>query len=70
MELEFIKILLWVIGGLMGLLVLVVGWIGNRIHNRLDSISSSLAAIERDLRKELGALDRRVAQVETRVDMQ
>ncbi len=64
MELELIKILLGAIGGLLGLLVVVVGWIGARIHGRLDSISTSLAKIERDLRGDLAHLDRRVTRAE------
>jgi hypothetical protein len=66
MELELIKYLLEVIGSLLGLLVLVIGWIGARIHGRLDSISTSLSAIEKDLRADLSHLDRRMAVVETK----
>jgi len=65
MELELIKILLGAIGSLLGLLVVVVGWIGARIHNRLDSISGSLSKIERDLRGDLAQLDRRITRTET-----
>lgn len=66
MELEMIKILLWVIGGLTGLLTLVIGYIDARIHGRLDAISGSLAAIERDLRRELVGFDRRITHLEAR----
>jgi hypothetical protein len=66
MELELIRGLLWAIGGLLGCLVLVIGWIGARIHARLDSISQSLAAIERDLRSDLAVLDRRITLCEVR----
>lgn len=64
MELELVKALLQVIGALLGCLVVVVGWIGARIHARLDSISGSLAAIERDMREDLTSLDRRVTRCE------
>ncbi|MFA6064059.1 MAG: hypothetical protein WC736_15830 [Gallionella sp.] len=64
MELEIIKLLLGIAGSLIGLLTVVVGWIGVRIHSRLDSISKSLQAIERDLRSDLSGLDRRVVRLE------
>lgn len=70
MELDLIKILLGTIGSLVGLLVIVIGWIGMRIHARLDSISNSLSAIEKDLRDELVTLDRRITRVETKTERQ
>jgi hypothetical protein len=69
MELEIIKIFLTVTGGLLMLLTSVVGWIGIRIHARLDSISKSLASIERDLRGDLSNLDRRVVALEVKQGM-
>lgn len=66
MEIEVIKVLLTVVGSLMGVLVIVIGWIGTRIHGRLDSISISLSAIEKDLRKDLSQLDRRITHVEAK----
>lgn len=69
MDIEIVKIFLTVIGGLLAVLVGVIAWIGNRIHNRLDSMSNSLSAIEKDLRKDLSSLDRRMSQVEAHVDV-
>ena len=66
MELEVIRVLLTVVGALLSILVLVIGWIGTKIHGRLDSISMTLAAIEKDLRKDLSHLDRRLTRVEAR----
>jgi hypothetical protein len=66
MEMEVVKTLLWAIGGLLSCLVIVIGWIGLRIHARLDSISVSLSAIEKDLREDLTSLDRRLTVLETR----
>ena len=64
MENEIVNLLITVVGGLLVLLITVIGWIGNRIHNRLDSISTSLASIEKDLRGELTHLDRRISKIE------
>lgn len=62
-------------GGLFMLLIGVLGWIGQRVHSRLDklsdmldekltSMSSTLAGIERDLRGDITALDRRISHLE------
>jgi len=64
MENEIVNLLIAIVGGLLAVLIAVIGWIGNRIHNRLDSISTSLASIEKDLRGELTHLDRRVSKIE------
>ncbi len=46
------------------LLVATLGWIGNRVHAKLDEINNTLSSIERDLRKDLAGLDRRVSRLE------
>lgn len=62
-------------GGLFALLIVVLGWIGSRVHSRLDKLSDmldekltkmsgTLVVIERDLRTDISALDRRVAHME------
>lgn len=69
MELEIIRTLLGISAGLIATLTIVIGWIGARIHSRLDSISRSLTAIERDLRGDLSDLDRRVVKLEVAAEM-
>jgi hypothetical protein len=59
-----INMILPVISGLMATLILIIGWIGNRIHTRLDEISKTLGTIERDLREDLSDLDRRLTILE------
>jgi hypothetical protein len=60
-------------------LIGVLGWIGARVHTKLDELSgklesgigsmnNTLSAIERDLRGELTDLDRRMTRVETHCD--
>lgn len=65
-ELDVLSILMSVIGGLVVILTAVIGWIGSRIHSRLDSIAGSLQSIERDLRGDLTNLDRRLVVIETK----
>jgi hypothetical protein len=63
----------------MGILIMVLGWIGSRVHTklddlaarmevRLDGLNRTLNSIERDLRGDLVSLDRRVTRVEARCD--
>ena len=62
-------------GGLFSILVVILGWIGNRVHTRLDdltimldekltNVTSTLSTIEKDLRSELTKLDRRTTILE------
>ena len=67
-----IQIFLWVVGGLLSVLVMVVSWGVNLtqkkvegIAEKLGEINLTLAGIERDLRGELAGLDRRVGQLQT-----
>ena len=69
-ELNILGFLMGAIGGLIGLLTLVIGWIGSRIHTRLDDISKSLSSIEKDLRKDLSSLDRRLIAIETKHEIE
>ena len=62
---QMMNTLLQLIGGLLGLLVVVVGWIGNRIHLRLDAINDTLGKIDKDLGDKVNGLDRRLVKLET-----
>ena len=64
-----IDILFVIIGGLMSTLVVIIGWIGNKIHERLGEINDTLSAIDRDLRHELSRLDTRLSVVETKIKL-
>jgi len=69
-EVNMLSVLMGLIGGLVGLLTVVLGWIGTRIHGRLDDISKSLSGIEKDLRKDLSSLDRRLIAIETKHELE
>lgn len=64
--------------GVITILLGVLGWIGARVHNKLDSLGEKLEAglkemnrtlsgIERDLRGDLNDLDRRISHLEGKV---
>jgi len=48
-------------------LIVVIGWMGNKLHDRLGEINETLATIDKDLRHELSRLDTRVAVIESKV---
>ena len=60
-------ILMPIVGGLMSVLIIVIGWMGNKLHERLGEINETLATIDRDLRHELSRLDNRLTVVETKI---
>lgn len=70
MEAVLLQIALTIAGGLFVVLITIVGWIGSRIHARLDEMSKALQAIERDLRKDLVNLDRRLYAIESQCNPQ
>ena len=61
------SILMPVIGGLISVLIMIIGWSANQINTRLTDINDTLNSIERDLRKELHAIDSRLSVVESKV---
>jgi hypothetical protein len=73
---EIINIIVALTAGLFTVLIVVIGWIGSRVHTKLDDLSlvvatkfdelnKTLIAIERDLRDDLHDMDRRIILLET-----
>jgi hypothetical protein len=60
-------ILMPIVGGLMSVLIIVIGWMGNKLHERLGEINETLATIDRDLRHELSRLENRLTVLETKI---
>lgn len=61
------SILMPVIGGLMSVLIMIIGWSANQLNSRLTDINETLISIERDIRKELSAIESRLSVVESRL---
>ena len=57
-------LLMSLIGILVGVLTLVIGWAGNRLYSQLDQINNTLLNIDKELRKELSTLDTRLTVLE------
>lgn len=78
-ESAFNGILIGLLVFFFGMLVIVLGWIGSRVHAKLDDlysvldiklgeVTNKLGGIERDLRSELTGLDRRVSKIEGQIE--
>lgn len=67
-----VSIALGVIAGLFGVLMAVLGWLGNRIYNKLDEVAKSIAAmydrvgeVKDELHDRITGIDKRVTRIET-----
>ena len=60
-------ILMPVIGFLISVLIMIIGWSANQLNSRLTDIHETLISIERDIRKELSLIESRLSVVESRI---
>jgi hypothetical protein len=65
---ELLPLLLWLLSATGTALAAILTWLGAMVWRRLGEIAQSLRAIEKDLRADLSALDRRVSFIEGRCD--
>lgn len=59
--------LMVVIGILVSILIVIIGWIGSRIYEQLGEINITLINIDKELRQELSRIDTRLTVVETKI---
>jgi hypothetical protein len=64
-EAQLITILLSLVATLFGLLVLISGWMGNKVYQKLSEMANTMHSIEVDLHGKISNLDRRVTIIET-----
>ena len=60
-------ILMPVIGFLISVLIMIIGWSASQLNSRLTDINETLISIERDIRKELSLIESRLSVVESRI---
>ncbi len=53
---------------LFGVLVTVLGWLGNKFYAKLDEISKNIVDMAGELHDRINGLDRRVTKVETQYE--
>ena len=66
-ETQLLAIAASLVATLFGLLVAIIGWLGNKFYSKLDEISKNLVLMAGELHDRINGLDRRVTVVETRV---
>ena len=59
--------LMTIIGILVSILIVIIGWIGSRIYEQLGEINITLTNIDKELRQELSRIDTRLTVVETKI---
>lgn len=65
-EVMLLTIAASLVATLFGLLVAILGWLGNKIYTKLDEMSSTMHGIAGDLHDRINGLDKRITVVETR----
>jgi len=64
-----ITVLLSLVAALFSILVLMLGWMGNKLYGKLDEMARAMHNIESDLHGRISNLDRRVTRVETKCSL-
>lgn len=62
---EGIQLVLPLLTGISILTCSLIGYIGSKLYEKLNEMSGTLRSIERDLRSEIGGIDRRVTRLES-----
>jgi uncharacterized protein YoxC len=61
---QLLNIALVVVGTLFSLLMAIIGWMGNKIYNKLEDVEKQISEIEKELHEKILVLDRRVTRLE------
>lgn len=57
------------VAAMFGLLCAILGWLGNRIYNKVDEMAKNLTTMAGELHTRINSIDTRVVAVETKLDM-
>ena len=60
----FTALMLSLVGTFFGLLVAVLGWMGNKIYLKLEEVNLNLGRLDRDLTIKVHEIDKRVTRLE------
>ncbi len=53
---------------LFGLLVAILGWMGNKVYEKLSEMARLMSIIEKDLHGQISGIDRRVSYLEVKCE--
>lgn len=54
---------------LFGVLIAILGWMGNKVYVKLDEMARTMHTIAGDLHTRISGIDIRLVRVETKVDV-
>lgn len=55
------------VAALFGILIAILGWMGNKLYNKLDEMARSMHLIEKDLHGQINNLHIRMVRVEDHI---
>lgn len=64
MDVTLLTIASSLVATLFALLILVLGWLGNKTYSKLDEISRNLVEMAGELHERINGIDRRVVRLE------
>ena len=67
-ETQLLTIACMLVATLFGILVAIIGWLGNKFYTKLDEISKNLVTMAGELHDRINGLDRRTTILETRIE--
>ena len=57
------------VAALFGILIAILGWMGNKMYEKLTEMAKSMQLIEKDLHGQISMLDRRVTRIEDHINI-
>ena len=57
------------VASLFGILIAILGWMGNKLYEKISEMAGSMRSIEKDLHGQISNLDRRVTRIEDRFEL-
>ena len=67
-ETQLLTIACMLVATLFGILVAIIGWLGNKFYTKLDEISKNLVTMAGELHDRINGLDRRTTVLETKIE--
>ncbi len=67
-ELTLLALAASLVATLFGLLVMVLGWLGAKVIQRLDTLADKLDVVSGELHTRINGIDSRLTKVETRCE--
>lgn len=64
---QFLAILMSLVASLFGILIMIFGWLGNKMYSKLEEMNRTIPVVLAEMNGEIKNIDRRVGRLETHV---